>query len=528
MNTVIQEHIVPNRLFNAPDEMYLRGRYWIDRKDDSINLLKGNEVSFNTYFNCLSVDRWRQECDITGLSVQLVGEGQFLLCVHHFGTNQPDKEVFQTYIDFGKGASQVIALPVRDDLQTGLIYLKCLALTDAKLNSIEYCTSQPCRTSVRLGLVITHFNRQSHVQRSVDRIFNDLLLDERFCNIKLVIVDNSSNLSLDIETDKIEVIKNKNVGGSGGFTRGLMKLRDDGYTHCCFMDDDASCEIESIRRTFAYFSFLKQPKKVSISGALIQASNPSIFIEVGGYFRRARYRPVHAGLDSRDPLVISIVNENSNQGNYGAWCFFAFAMRDIEHLPYPFFVRGDDVFFSIQNHLKVQTINGVCTWIEDFAVKESPLTRYLGLRATLTLAILQDQMSLSRYIKTFYRWHKDQVRSYNYSSAIALEEAARDVLKGPRIFFDDVSGSCFREKIIPLTNKEKLNVCPNEVQYTYPRLKHRTTIRLLKVFTLDGLLLPSFFSKIQYYRLSLLPRMAMRRFVLRRYSILILNQTVDT
>ena len=66
------------------------------------------------------------------------------------------------------------------------------------------------------------------------------------------------------------------MGGSGGFTRGLMYLEDEkSYTHCLFMDDDASCEIESIRRAYALLQYATT-EKFAVAGAQLREAAPSI------------------------------------------------------------------------------------------------------------------------------------------------------------------------------------------------------------------------------------------------------------
>jgi len=78
------------------------------------------------------------------------------------------------------------------------------------------------------------------------------------------------------------LIPNTNVGGSGGFTRGLLYLKDNGFSHCLFMDDDASCHEESIKRTYAYWSYVVDDRSMGISGILFDENFPVTVLEAGG------------------------------------------------------------------------------------------------------------------------------------------------------------------------------------------------------------------------------------------------------
>ena len=88
---------------------------------------------------------------------------------------------------------------------------------------------------MKLGIVITHFNRQQFVLPAVERLVSDFLQTEEYKDkIALFIVDNSQNLP---KIDGVTIISNENLGGAGGFTRGLINLQEtEGYTHCLFMD----------------------------------------------------------------------------------------------------------------------------------------------------------------------------------------------------------------------------------------------------------------------------------------------------
>src|SRR5204863_6262006 len=146
-----------------------------------------------------------------------------------------------------------------------------------------YVTSDPPR-KVRLGIVITHFNRQAQVVPAIGRI-QRALLDRPALRelLTLTVVDNSRNLGL-ASGDGVEVIANRNLGGTGGFVRGLLSLIDGGrHTHALFMDDDASCETESIARCLALLQYARS-SALAVAGALLRALEPWRLLEKGARF----------------------------------------------------------------------------------------------------------------------------------------------------------------------------------------------------------------------------------------------------
>ena len=54
-------------------------------------------------------------------------------------------------------------------------------------------------------------------------------------------------------------IANRNLGGAGGFARGLIAAEDGGFTHCLFMDDDAAFQMENLIRSFAFLRLARNP-----------------------------------------------------------------------------------------------------------------------------------------------------------------------------------------------------------------------------------------------------------------------------
>ena len=65
----------------------------------------------------------------------------------------------------------------------------------------------------------------------------------------------------------VEIVTNPNLGGAGGFARGLWEHRRRGQaTHVLFMDDDVAFEPEVIARTVAFLRFAADPRRPASPG----------------------------------------------------------------------------------------------------------------------------------------------------------------------------------------------------------------------------------------------------------------------
>lgn len=481
----------------VPTEMYLRkhqGTCNCSFEKGIINISKGSEVSFDTYWNSLSVAIWKNNCTIKELCFSISGTGNVRLKfgLHRFAQSSICLAEFEISL---QRDGVCLNLPFWTSLHEGLLFCSVEALSDVVLSDTFFFTNDSPCTKVRLGLVITHFNRQGFVLAAIARLTKELFNDDLPFDISLVVVDNSQNLTQDQVGQHVCLIPNENVGGSGGFTRGLIYLKDNDFTHCLFMDDDASCEVESILRTFAFFSFAKTNEKLAISGTLLIEDRPFIIHEMGGWYENAKWTPIASGFNTCDIQDLICMERLSQKGNYGAWCYFAFSISDIAAFPFPFYVRGDDVLFSLQNKLKITTLNGIATYIDDFGIKENPTTVYLGFRATQVLEAVIGRLSVKSLLRCFKNWHSNILFSYNYTSEQAIYLSLIDFLKGPETFVDDIFGLKFRQKIKSIPNVEILRENDDTLEVVRPKANRRKQKKWPMRLTVNGLLIPTFLMK---------------------------------
>lgn len=119
---------------------------------------------------------------------------------------------------------------------------------------------------MRLGLVVTHFNRVAQVLPAVERIRCLLRCPDLRGRLTLTVVDNWPNLPLASDAE-VSSLPNQNLGGTGGVVRGLLSLIDGGaHTHALFLNDDAACETES-SRALALLSYARTPR-LAVTGVL--------------------------------------------------------------------------------------------------------------------------------------------------------------------------------------------------------------------------------------------------------------------
>ena len=486
---LLQSIIFPTEELSLPTNLYFvaDGNVLSAENGTALSVRFGSKVCFNTFFNGISVGVWKRNCSLENMSYILKGQGKFLIRVGLINKSSATDWMQSDQIELN---SDGVRLDIRcwPAIVDGIIFLELTATEDCTFSGGALVTNSAPINNVKLGIVVTHYNRKQYVLPAIKRLRTQLLEDPLYQNsVSLVVIDNSNNISAE-EVQGAVLIPNINLGGSGGFMRGLLYLKDNEFTHCLFMDDDASCEVESIRRTFAIFQF-SHIERFSMSGSLLLENSPVFLYEKGACFDGV-VRPLKHGLDMTNPNDL-LKAEQEEKIEYGAWWFFGFKISDVRNFAFPFFVRGDDIQFGISNKFNVETMNGVACWGEDFSYKSSPLTRYLDVRNHLLQALAIKKKSHFRIALLLLRFFISSLMSYNYASTKSTLLAIKHVSEGPHFWtanldmkqvFSQVAEYAGSEFMMPFDQMKKPCV--------KIAIRNSWFKRIMIVVTLNGFLLP--------------------------------------
>lgn len=477
---ILQRLTLPDPAISVDPALYLHGH-------DPRNLGAGEGTDFTTYVNLFNLGNWAHHCQLAGLRLVLCGTGAVTLRIWHNG-----KTLLETR-DLTL-SPQGQSYPI-DATLGGVISFDILAKTEASLTAGHFETDiDPQLVPIKLAAVITTFRREEAVGKTIARMTAHLDQTDELAGMHLFVVDNGQSLALPAHP-RLTLIPNENLGGSGGFARGLFAAQEaGGFSHVLFMDDDATFAMENLHRTSAFLQIAKHAN-AAVAGAMISEMRPWAMWENGAIFDRLSLHQ-HSGVDLRDPeAVIAMENTNPEKpaGFYGGWWYFAFPINDLDYYPFPFFVRGDDVSFSLSNTFKTATLNGVMSLQDDFAEKASPLTLYLDLRYHLHVALVQPHNELGRLgsLKVAMRFIGGSIFRMHYESAAAELQAWTDIQNGPEVFTNDPTMAAKRAQIGALTQNErwKPTTTPAAPTQNAPLSRGSDTLNKL---SLNGHLIPAF------------------------------------
>ena len=502
---LLQNLALPDPAICGESDLYLHRdtRVTLDLDAGELQFLEGGTAWFDGYMTLFNLGIWTRACHLGGLALRLEGEGEMALqiwreramgdmeiLVERLVTLTPEGLV--TDLGQALGGTPEAGLPEMD----GLLKLRLVARETARLTGGGYVATDtaPAR-EVSLGVAITTFRREAEVAATAARMaaFLDREGEALGARVHLHVIDNGGTAAIP-DHPHVSRIENPNLGGAGGFARGLALAQDGGFSHCLFMDDDASFQMESLTRTIAFLR-LARSDKAAVSGAMVSEACKWRMWENGSVFNQV-CRPQFVGTDLRHSPAVTEMElaaaRPKPEGFYAGWWFFAFPVSEVRAFPFPFFVRGDDISFSLAHEFDTVTLSGVVSFQEDFSAKESPLTLYLDLRNHLHQHLVHPGLEIGARgtIKVAMRFILRSVVRMHYDSAEAQLEAWEDVMRGPGFFAENADMSVRRPQISALARgeawREVVPLGPGE-----PARPGAIKTQLMK-FTLNGHLVPFF------------------------------------
>jgi galactofuranosylgalactofuranosylrhamnosyl-N-acetylglucosaminyl-diphospho-decaprenol beta-1,5/1,6-galactofuranosyltransferase len=419
---------IPAPQFSEPT-LYVRSSGTID--SSGLHLSKDGRATFDTAFGVFAAGRWSRLTSITDLVATMDISGRALV----------------ELIAYAGGVDTVIASSDEggtlscDDIRAvsaESFYVAVTALEDGVIvRGGEWGTNTPPTRNVHLGVAITTFNRQDYVLATIDKLVAlEADVPSVHGHLQVIVVDNARNLQPNIPASApVRVLPNPNLGGAGGFARGLIEFREGGWsTHVVFMDDDISLEPESIVRTISLLSYADSPD-LCVHGAMISEEQPWMQFEAGSAYEFRSVYPLRAhgrGIDLRQRS--EVVHDHLEVAlDYSAWWFTVFPMHIGVDNPLPVFVRGDDVAFGLMHTGQhTVTLNGISVWHADFALKNNPSSLYYEVRnfALIDTLVFDDHKRWHlawRYLGFGFR----NAYSHRYASAEYMIWGMKDFLAGP-------------------------------------------------------------------------------------------------
>ena len=442
--------------------LFFRGNASVNEQG-ALVIEAGGLASFDTYFNLFSHEKYAKYCGISSARLCLTGRGRFRVCIYR-KTEKGDELL--------KSAAFCDRLELVFDLPQGggFVWFSLEAPDGGELLAGAFEADIPSPNEVKLGIVICTYKREEFIKRNMDRVqkaMNDA--PEWKERMHFFIADNAKSLKLP-ENALYTVLPNRNLGGSGGFTRGIIEVcKDSSYTHFLLMDDDISFEFATLARTYNLLCALTpEHRNAAVGGAMLVLENPAMQYEFGGIFNGTRMLPCNRKFLLDRPADL-LKNEAPIPANYNAWWYCCMPVSCVaEHgLPLPFFIKGDDVEYGLRCIRELILLNGIGIWHQDFSKKYNSALEYYLKRNQLVINALHFSAAKSHPALVFLYSVLKQLSLKNYEAAEVILRAYEDFFKGPQFFIETdperLNAEILRFRPKELTREELAANCGSEI-----------------------------------------------------------------
>jgi galactofuranosylgalactofuranosylrhamnosyl-N-acetylglucosaminyl-diphospho-decaprenol beta-1,5/1,6-galactofuranosyltransferase len=243
---------------------------------------------------------------------------------------------------------------------------------------------------------------------------------------------------------RLRYITQANLGGAGGFTRGMYEIAEvesEHHANILFMDDDIVLEPESIIRLTAFANSARQP--IIVGAQMLYALHP---------------KRLHTGAEYADLSTLeagkvvdgALWNEDMTEENqevrvdavYNAWwsAILPSEIVSATGYPLPVFFQWDDIEYghrARENGFTTVTLPGAGVWHADFTWKDQDdWSRYFSVRNSLITAALHSGFSGPGLGRVLLGRIVAYVTAMQYGLAATAIKGVEDFLAGPELLRD--------------------------------------------------------------------------------------------
>lgn len=424
-----------------PDQVIGRRSYRIDA---------GGRTSFATYLNAFPASYWRRFTPVREVTLRVRTTGSGTLVVYRSSARGAVARVTSRRLD--GAALHHLPLPLTAFVDGGWYWFDLVAGAEALvLDEAEWCVPPAARAAAPITIGITTFDRPTSCADLLTQLGTAPELDDLVDAV--VVVDQGTRLvaddpgfttARDALAGRLRVIRQPNLGGSGGFSRAMLETLDAGRSdHVLLLDDDVVAEPEGIARAVAFARHASRPTVVG--GQMFSMHERSVlhaFAEVvrPWQFRWSAAAPsVHDHDLARWNLRSTPWMHRRIHADYTGWwmCLVPTAvLRDVG-LSMPFFIKWDDAEFGLRaaaaGHPTV-SLPGAAVWHVPWTDKDDSTDwqAYFHARNRLVAALAHSRYDHGgRLVRESLAISVKHVLAMQYSAAALRLKAVQDVLAGP-------------------------------------------------------------------------------------------------
>jgi galactofuranosylgalactofuranosylrhamnosyl-N-acetylglucosaminyl-diphospho-decaprenol beta-1,5/1,6-galactofuranosyltransferase len=443
----------------VPEDLYAVVERGIARRErDRVHLLPGSRVSTNTYFGRFHATYWQRWTAVPEVEVSLVLGGTGRVRLMASDTNKVWRIVGAQDVAGAEGTAVRLVAPIDRFVDGGGMWIE-LSTEDGELTASDVrWTVSTGRPVPRTDLVVCTYNRVDDCLNTLQAMADDPVALARIGTVQ--VVDQGSD---PLESrprfaevgaalgDKLRYVRQPNLGGAGGFTRGLFDATaGERSTHSdvLLMDDDVLLEPEILVRLTGFAAATAQP--MIVGGQMLNLLHPAHLhisaeyavpeeLKVGLPMPGALREAYLLGLDER---LLPTNQDRRVDTEYNGWWSCLIPAEVVARIgyPLPLFFQWDDIEYGYRaraHGIPTVALPGAGVWHADFGWKDwDEWHRYFNMRNGLITAALHTGFSTRRILRRLGQLLAQYLVAMHYGLAATLIKAVEDFLEGPEALRD--------------------------------------------------------------------------------------------
>lgn len=417
--------------------------------------------SFGTYFNAFPASYWRRWTPVrkVRLTIRTAGSGQVIIMRSTARGNVQR----HSSIDVRTDGVQAVDLPLTAFGDGGWYWFDAYARGgDFTILGAEWSADADlARTEGTFSIAMTTMNKVGYCLENIRAVAADpgvrTLLDVMY------VVDQGSDRLNDHPEElgplheelgaQLEIIEQGNIGGSGGFSRGMYEASTAGSaTYVINCDDDIVIEPESLIRMTTFADFATRPTLVGAH--MFDLNNRSVLHAFGEIVDPWTIQPSLPGSApemqhdfAQNPLRSTPWLHRRTDVDYNGWwtCLIPTETVRAIGLSLPVFIKWDDTEYGLrarEHGYPTVTLPGAAVWHVTWADKNDALDWqvYFHERNRIITALLHSQYSRGGgVLGESQSIDIKHLLSMQYYTESARLRAQADVMRGPDHLHGEIS-----------------------------------------------------------------------------------------
>ncbi|QBE49433.1 glycosyltransferase [Leucobacter triazinivorans] len=424
----------------------------------SARVRSGQRVSFASYFNAFPASYWQRWTVVDRVALTLRTQGPGTIIVYRSNARGVQQRVDSRRVD--GSAESVFELPLTAFSDGGWYWFDLIASTDDLiLESGSWNTEADPVATGKLSLGMTTYNKPDYCVATLGNIADDPALLDGIDRIFLVDqgtrqVRDEAGFDAVAERlgEKLRVIEQGNLGGSGGFARSMAETLEREHTDfLLLLDDDVEFETESALRALQFGRFSRTP--VLVGGHMFDLLDKPVLhawaevVRPGPFMWGPSFEEQHRhDFRTRNLRQTKWMHARLDADYNGWWmCMIPKSVIAEIGLSLPAFIKWDDAEYGLRAKAagyRTVSLPGVALWHVSWIDKDDSQDwqAFFHTRNRIVAGLLHsDRPAGGTLLQNSGRQDIKKLLNMQYYAVQLAVDGMRSVLRGPGGMHDEIA-----------------------------------------------------------------------------------------